>query len=324
MNFGSNPLLTKPNTRYAEEALRELDFFVHTDLFLNPSAHNADIVLPVTTPWEHGGLYPGFQNSQRADSHLQLRQPAIAPRGEAHDDTWIVFELAKHLGLAHHFFDGAREAALRHILQPSGITLEELREQPRGINLEYKTDYHPYRKQGFTTPTRRLEVFSQRYAKNGYDPIPRFTVEQNSNKQFPLLLTTSKWPHYCHSQHRNLPSLRKRMPAPRLEIHPQDAKEKNIKEGDKVIIHTQQATMQATANITNNIAPGVVCAQYGWWQACDELGLPGYAIQGKDNASYNSLIDGEVFDPISSSNGLRGGWCWVEKVGVEGMLQCEN
>ncbi len=324
VNFGSNPLLTKPSTHYAEEALRELDFFVQTDLFLNPSAHNADIVLPVTTPWEHGGLYPGFQISQRADSHLQLRQPAIAPQGEARDDTEIVFELSRRLGLDPHFFAGDRQAALRHVLAPSGITPEQLRTQPQGINLQYKTDYYPYRQQGFTTPTRRLEIFAQGYAKNGYAPIPRFSALQNSNEQFPLQLTSSKWPHYCHSQHRNLPSLRKRMPAPLVEIHPQDAREKNIKEGDRVIIHTQQAAMQATAHITNNIAPGVVCAQYGWWQACDELGLPGYAIKGKDNGSYNTLIDGEVFDPISSSNGLRGEWCWIEVEGEEGTLQCEN
>jgi anaerobic selenocysteine-containing dehydrogenase len=314
VSFGSNPRLTKPDTRYADEALRELEFFVHTDLFLNPSAHNADIVLPVTTPWEHGGLYPGFQISQQADSHLQLRQPAIAPQGEARDDGWIVFELAKRLGLDHHFFNSDRTAALRHVLQPSGITPEALRASPQGINLEYETHYHPYQQQGFTTPTRRLEIFSQRYAENGYAPIPRFADSQQNNN-FPLLLTTSKWPHYCHSQHRNLPSLRQRLPAPLVEINPQDAAKKNIKEGDRVIIHTQRATMQATAHLTENIAPGVVCAQYGWWQACNELGLPGYDIKGKENASYNTLIDGEAFDPISSSNGLRKALCGIERVG---------
>jgi anaerobic selenocysteine-containing dehydrogenase len=313
-SFGSNPLLTKPNTRYADEALRGLDFFVHTDLFLNPTANYADIVLPVTTPWEHGGLYPGFMISQQADSHLQLRRPAIAPRGEARDDGSIVFELAKRLGLAHHFFEGDREAALRHVLQPSGITPEQLRAEPRGINLNYETKFTPYKQQGFSTPTRRVEIFSQRYAAQDYEPIPRFTSELATDKDFPLLLTTSKWPQFCHSQHRNIPELRARMPEPLVEIHPQDAAEKNIGEGDRVVIRTRQALMQTTAHLSAGIAHGVVCAQYGWWQPCDELGLPGYPIAGENNGNYNTLIDGEAFDPISSSNALRRACCSIEKI----------
>lgn len=69
------------------------------------------------------------------------------------------------------------------------------------------------------------------------------------------------------------------------------------------------------AHLTADIARGVVCAQYGWWQPCHELGLPGYDIKGVDNASYNTLLDGEVYDRISSSNGLRRAWCEIERHG---------
>ncbi|MCW8917908.1 MAG: molybdopterin-dependent oxidoreductase [Gammaproteobacteria bacterium] len=313
LNFGSNPLLTKPATRHAEEALLKLDFFVQCDLFINPSAQFADILLPVTTPWEHEGLCGGFQISQQADSWLQLRQPAIAPQGEARDDGWIVFELANRLGLGHHFFHGDREAALRHQLAPCGITPEQLRAQPGGIDMGYTTRHTPYREQGFTTPTRRLEIFSVRYAQSRYAPIPRFDPPAGGDERFPLRLTSSKWPYFCHSQHRNLPRLRARMPAPLVELHPQDAEARGIREGDAVVIRTPQATMRASARVTPRIARGVVCAQYGWWQPCHQLGLPSYAIKGKDNASYNTLLDGELFDPISSSNSLRSACCNIER-----------
>lgn len=309
VSFGGNPLLTKPHTRYAAEALSGLELFVHTDLFLNPSARDADFVLPASSCWEHGALYPGFHLSQRAESLLQLRQPVVAARGEARDDSWIVFELAQRLGLGEHFFDGDREAALAALLHPCGITPQQLRARPQGIAMGYQTHYTPYREAGFNTPSRRLEFYAQRYADHGYEPIPRFATTPPTSAAYPLLLTSSKWPQYCHSQQRNLPALRRRMPVPLVEIHPQSAAPRNIRDGDRVVLRTPQALMYATARVCDTIAPGVVCAQYGWWQPCAELRLPGYPIEGAANGSYNSLLDGEAFDPISSSNGLRSACC---------------
>ena len=99
VSFGSNPLLTKPHTPNLEPALKALDFLVHADMFLNPSAQYADLVLPVASPWERDGLAPGFQLGERGSAWLQLRQAVLAPLGECRSDTEIVFELAKRLEL---------------------------------------------------------------------------------------------------------------------------------------------------------------------------------------------------------------------------------
>ena len=73
------------------DALAALDFLVHVDLFMSPTAEQADIVLPVTSAFEAEGLQIGFEISQAAQSLVQLRAPLVPPRGEARSD------LADHL-----------------------------------------------------------------------------------------------------------------------------------------------------------------------------------------------------------------------------------
>jgi hypothetical protein len=57
----------------------------------------------------------------------------------------------------------------------------------------------------------------------------------------------------------------------------------------------------------------VVWTQFGWWQACEPLSLPGYDVAGRGSANYNALIDTGVADPISGTVPLRSYLCDVRK-----------
>src|SRR4029079_848377 len=129
--------------------LAQLDFAVHADPFLSPTADLADIVLPVATPFEVEALRIGFEVSQEAQSLVQLRRRVSPPRGEARSDIQIVFALAQRLGLGEHFWDGDIDAAWSHQLAPSGITLEQLRAQPAGIRLPLDTIHRTHTRTGF-------------------------------------------------------------------------------------------------------------------------------------------------------------------------------
>src|SRR4029079_4529923 len=97
VGFGANLLLSHADGRRGREALAALDFYVHADLFMNPTAELADIVLPVASAFEREALKIGFEISEAAQSLVQLRPPVVAPRGEARADTAIVFDLACRL-----------------------------------------------------------------------------------------------------------------------------------------------------------------------------------------------------------------------------------
>jgi len=303
LSFGGNPLLTKPNADGAARALQQLEFYVHADLFTNPTANYADIILPVASPWERTGLYPGFQISQQADSLVQLRPAVIPPRGESRGDIWIVFELAKRLGLNEHFFESNIDTALQQMIAATGLTTAELKAHPEGISLPLEMRYQKYRQQGFATPSKKLEIFSERFQQSGYAPIPRFKAEEPHNERYPLRLISAKWIAYSHSQQRHLPSLRKRMPEPLVELNPQTAGTHGIEENDWVEIETSEGTIRARARFNKSLAIDVVCSQYGWWK------------NSKEDAqiNYNNIISDSDFDPISSSNTLRNFRCHIKK-----------
>src|SRR5271163_2478428 len=130
VDFGSNLLLAFADPVRGRQALAALDFHVHLDMFMNPTAEMADIVLPVASAFEREGLKIGFDVSERAQSLIQLRPAVSPPPGEARPDTEIVFDLAGRLGLGEQFWNGDVDAAYRHQLAPTGVSLDELRATP--------------------------------------------------------------------------------------------------------------------------------------------------------------------------------------------------
>jgi anaerobic selenocysteine-containing dehydrogenase len=328
IGFGGNMLLSQPGADVGREALTRLDFAVCADLFLTPTAALADVVLPVASAWEREGLRVGFGPTPEGEGLIQLRAPVVAPRGESRSDTWIVCELAKRLGLGSAFFDGDQDAGHRFVLAPSGVTLEALRASPAGVRVPLETRYRKYAEPtaagpaGFPTPSRRVEIYAQAFLEHGQAPIPEYVEPAASPvsrpdlaRRYPLVLTSAKVVEFCHSQHRSLPRLRRHSRDPVVELHPAAAAPRGIGPDDWVVVETPRATMRGRARLNPSLASEVVCAQFGWWQACERLGLPGYDVVGGGSANYNGLIDTDVVDPISGTAPLRSHLCEVRKAG---------
>ena len=251
---------------------------------------------------------------------MQLRPAIVAPRGEARADIDLVFDLAARLSLGEHFWHGDIDAAMRHYLAPSGITPEQLRSTPDGIRYPLETTHYKYRRNGFATPSGRLELFSEALQTIGQPPLPEFRIpshsleqERGSDLRFPLVLTSTKTPLYCHSQHRNLPRLRRTLPEPIVEMNPATATSRGIDDGDLVAIVTPKGRVHARARLIASLADGVVGALHGWWQACADLGLPGYDPLTAEGANVNLVIGNEAFDPVSGAAPLRSYLCNIEK-----------
>lgn len=327
VSFGSNLIMAHADGETAQKALQALEFHVHVDHFINPSAQSADIVLPSATPFESEGLKVGFEISEDACSLVQLRRPLVEPQGESRSDTQIIFDLACRMGLADKFWDGDIDAAYRAILAPSSITLEALRAAPAGIRVPLVTRYRKFAEvdghgpRGFNTPSRRIEFFSETLLDHGYPPLPDYEEPLVSHQseprlapRYPLILTCAKDPHYCESQHRSLPSLRRRAPDPQVDIHPDAAAARDICAGDWVRIETPNGQARARARLDGSLAPNVVCGQHGWWQDCKEIGAQGYPPTGPETANFNLLISHDAVDPVSGSVPLRAYVCQITRV----------
>jgi anaerobic selenocysteine-containing dehydrogenase len=327
VGFGSNLLVAHADGRRGREALRSLDFYVHADLFMTPTAELADIVLPAATPFETPALRIGFEVSPTAQGWVQLRQPVVAPAGEARADLDIVFELARRLGLDDHFWGGDVEAAWRHQLEPSGLSIEALRAEPRGIAVPVETRHRKFADRvegvprGFRTPSRRIELYSEALLTHGYPPLPAFheppmspRARPDLARDYPLVLTSAKSTWFCESQHRALPSLRRHARDPEVELHPDTAAARGVAGGDWVQVVTPHGRVRARARLNPDLDPGVVCAQHGWWQACPEIDAPAFDAFGDDTASLNVILRHEPADPVSGSAPLRAYLCEVVRI----------
>jgi anaerobic selenocysteine-containing dehydrogenase len=314
VGFGANILLSHADAARGAQALRRLEFHVQTDLYLTPTAAFADIVLPVASAWEREGLRVGFGLDQDACELVQFRPAVVAPRGEARSDIDIVFDLAVRLGLGNHFWHGDVAAALDYRLAPSGLCLDALRANPRGIRVPLKTSYKKYRDAGFATPSGKLEIFSSVLPTIGEPPLPLFRAPFGQAPGFPLTLTSAKTPLYCHSQHRNLARLRRAEPDPVAELSPATAAARGIGEGDWLAIATPRGRVRARAQLNETLADGIVAARHGWWQACPELELPGYDALGSEGANINLVIGTEAADPVSGAAPHRCYPCDIEKL----------
>ncbi|MGV6873605.1 molybdopterin-containing oxidoreductase family protein [Pseudochelatococcus sp. B33] len=318
VGFGRNFLVNHPNVQRGAEALRKLEFHVQTDVTLTPTASYADIVLPICTPWERSALRVGFEGSDRAERLVQFRQAAIEPLGESRPDAFVVFELAKRLGLKHLFWNGDIDAGLEYILKPLGLTLDDLRKNPNGIAVAEQTKFRRYLAEGFRTATGKVEIYSEVFANEGHDPLPRFVEPylspmKDGDGKYPLILMSAKVVHYRHSQDRQVASLRKRQPDPEVTVHPDLAKARSLAENEWVEITTPHGTARMRLKFDSSLHPRVVCAQYGWWQGNKALGLRGFDPFSPDGANFNRLISDEKTDPISGGAPLRSYLCDIRR-----------
>ncbi|HUN40792.1 MAG TPA: molybdopterin-dependent oxidoreductase [Acetobacteraceae bacterium] len=322
VGFGSNLLLAFSDPLRGRRALAALDFYVHADLFMNPTAEFADIVLPVASCFEREALRFGFEISADAQSLVQFRQAVVAPPGAARPDIDIIFDLAVRLGLGEQFWNGDVEAAYRHQLAPSGLSLEALRAEPRGIRVPLTTRHAKHAEpdtqgnaRGFPTPSRKVEFWSETLQTNGHAPMPDFVPPPAPQaERYPLVLTCAKPTLFCQTQHRALPSLRRRAMDPEVMLHPETAARRGITAGDWVSVETQAGAMRARALLNADIDSRVVVGEHGWWQAALEANAPGYDPFSPLGSNYNLTVDPSARDPISGTTAHRSGCCEVSRI----------
>ncbi|WP_133646304.1 molybdopterin-dependent oxidoreductase [Paraburkholderia flava] len=321
--FGTNVLASQADYERGKAALEALEFHVHCDLFETPSAHYADILLPVNTPWEREGLRAGFEISDEADALIQLRQRMVSPRGESRSDNDIVFDLASRLGMRDAFFGGSLEAGWNYQLAPTGLDVATLRAHPEGIahpQPQYERKYARSAAggvKGFATDTRRVELYSERLLRHGYPPLPVHVAPRvapaDDAHRYPYVLGSTKNGYYCHSQHRGLASLRARAPEPVVHLSPRLAAAKQIAEHDWVRITTAAGAARFRASFDAGLGDDVLLAEYGWWQACDGVGRDGYAVAGAASSNFNALALADDIDPVSGASPLRSLRCDIAR-----------
>jgi len=254
----ANPVLSYSDSRATVAALEALEFLVVSDVVMTPTAALADLVLPAATQFEfddvgHYGLGHGFI----------LARPKLAqPPGQCWPDLQIHNQLARRLGLGQEWFDDYH-GLLESLLAPSGLSYAQFAEQGE---LRAEPSFFKYRRQGFRTPSRKVELALSRGREWGFDPLPDFQgLPFADDPEYPLVLNSAKVKTFLGSSDRGVESLRRLRPRPTVRVHPRTAAELGLREGDPVRIETRAGSVVQYVKIFDGIDPRVVVAEPGWW-----------------------------------------------------------
>ena len=299
--ISSNPLLTRANARYVYRALEKVEFMVVSDFFITPTAELADIVLPTATWLEMDYIGDFWKRHGRL-----LPRRKVIQVGECRSDHEMLNDLAHRVGQGQYWWDSF-EQALDWILEPMNLTWQEFKKMDciRGevVNRKYET-------KGFSTPTRKFELFSTLLERWGYDPLPQFREPLESPyskpdlyREYPyILITGRRSPGFFHSENRQLPWLRELQRDPVVEIHPDAAAREGIREGDWVTIESPRGNVRQRAKLYAGMDPRIVSAEHGWW--FPEKKDPGH---GWDESNINILTDNayENCDPAMGATHVR-------------------
>ncbi len=303
LGFGMNHRMW-PDSEGFKKSLEHLDFIVNTDIFMTDTCRLADIVLPVCTSLERSEL------RAYGSGHALLSQPVIPPLYESRSDVDVIYALARRLCPADDLFAKGYEASLDWILEPSGLTVAELKKHPDGLPIKNRPAV-PERKyrNGAKTPSGKIEFKSKVLEKYGEKPgleslpvyaPPRYSRESAPDlaREYPFTLNTgSRLPMFVHSRTYHLSWTRGLRPDhPAADIHPDDAAGLGIQAGDSLRLSTPFGAISVKANLTRMVLPGVVHMYHGF-----------------GGADVNSLLEWDYLDPISGFPGYKSLLCKLEK-----------
>jgi anaerobic selenocysteine-containing dehydrogenase len=265
--YNSNPLAVAPDSSKVAQGLAREDLFtVVLEHFQTDTADYADYLLPATTQLEHWDIHQTYGHTD-----VLLNRPAIAPVGESKPNTQIFRELAVHMAYTEPCFLETDESLCR---RSYGGTINFAELQSTGFGSAALPDA-PFASGGFLTPSRKCEFFSARVAMQGMDGLPNHLSNYEllgTSSEFPLAMISPPARNFLNSSFVNVKSLRDAEGEPLLEIHPQDAAQRNIASGTVVRVFNARGEYRCKAEVTTKARPGVVVGLGVWWR---KLGLNG-------------------------------------------------
>jgi ferredoxin-nitrate reductase len=259
----TNPIVSLPDSNKVEEALRSAKFLVVQDISNQSNTLPfADVVLPAANHFEKTGA---MTNSER---RISLVQKVMNPPGEALPDAEILWRFADKMGWKKDFnYNSYSDIFTEYSNQTQNTNLDitglshEILKKEVSVKWPYKTENNQgkerlFEDNQFYTPNKKANLF-------GIDP------EHESEKlsvDYPLILTTGRIRDQWHTMTKTgvVKKLNKHYPEPFLEIHPDDAESRNIKENDLVNISGRRGDTRVRAKLTPKIKKGVVFMPMHW------------------------------------------------------------
>ena len=284
----TNPLVSLPDVRKAEAALRKAKFVVVQDISNKPEVLKyADVILPAASWTEKEGT---MTNAERRISYLNKITEA---RGEALPDAEIICRFAQKMGYSGFDYKNFSEIYSEHAALTKGTNID-ISGLDYDLLKKMKTVQWPF-VPGMKEGTKRL--FTD---KNFYTPSKKAIInavpDENQSEfitpEHPFILTTGRVRDHWHTMSKTgkVNKLKQHVVQSYLEIHPGDAKENRIQENDLVEIFNDRGNVRVRAKLSTDIKKGVVFLPMHWGKVLN-------SDLNRANNLTNNLVDPKSKEP---------------------------
>jgi len=344
VTIGGNPALSTPDSGRLEAALEDLEFMVSVDIYCNETTRHADVILPPPSLLERGHCDTSFANlsvrnvanysppvfepSGPSEANILARLALVVSGQGAQADPAIIDTtllrglLEGHVANADSALHGREidelvaeaegrpgpEALLDVMLRtgPYGdgfdedaaeLSLEQLEGNPHGIDLGPLLPRVPT---VLSTPSARIELMADELANE----LDRLDQALSAAAGEGLLLVGRRHLRSNNSWMHNVPSLVSGQNRCTLQMHPEDASERGLENGDLADLASRVGRVRAPVEVSPDIMPGVVSLPHGWGHGQEGARLEVAATHRGVNS--NTLTDGMALDPLSGNAVLNG------------------
>lgn len=322
-----NPVLTTPNGKKLEDALDSLEFMVSVDFYINETSRKADIILPPTGPLEHSNYDILF--NLMAVRNIAKYSHSMTKTGQNTRDDWEIYDgLIKRINWlkgkkgtpASRFWNrltniipylGTPEFILDIALRKGphgkgftpfkkGLSLKRLRQAPNGIDLGPLTPRLPGR---LFTKDKMINVAPSIFVKD----VLRLKKEHSTSNCQPsssLLLIGRRDKRTNNSWMHNSKRMIKGNNRCTAMIHPDDATQHQLTDGQEITISSRIGSIQINAEISDEVSPGVVSIPHGWGH--NRSGTNLNIAEQMPGVSVNDITDELAIDEISGTAAVNG------------------
>ncbi|GAB3252171.1 hypothetical protein GCM10027347_11060 [Larkinella harenae] len=292
--INTNPLVSLPDVNKAEKALKNARFVVVQDISNRAdTVAFADVVLPAAAWLEKEGT---MTNAERRITYLPK---VLDAPGETLPDAEIIWRFAQKLGFQEAFNYQNSAEVYREYAQSTagtnvdmtGVSYERLREM-RTIQWPYSAQT---KNSGNGIGTQRLFTDHRFYTPNQraqIHAVPDGNASEPTDEDFPLVLTTGRIRDQWHTMTKTgrVAKLNQHVPQPLLQIHPDDARNRGIREGQLVVVKGRRGEVRVKAQLTDDVRPGLCFLPMHWGKQLN-------SDLNRANNLTNALVDPKSKEP---------------------------
>lgn len=307
----ANPVRMSEQSQQLREFVSNVPFVVEVNIRPSDMTQLADVSLP-STAW---GEYD--YSRQNLERRVRLNQAFVPPAGEARPEYLIVAQMAKRLADRHGVLDPHEWAftrqeqvwdELRHTKEgiDNGLHLlsrgDLLWLGTNGVQLPItavrKSDVLGGAKEfvgterlyadSFPSPSGKASFVPRDQAWTEADPLAFLPAEIKPDADHPFFVTTVRYQYVWQSgyTYRWTTDLAKQLPYPEVTVHPDDARQLGIGDGDWVELSNQYGKTRAVANVSTIVQKGLLSIVFAWQGPTDRLAT------GEPDLYANNLIAG--------------------------------